>query len=76
MIEIGEIVFCNLTILKKNVKNTLKEVVYKEKDGYYKGFKVIDIEIIKRLGFENKNKGFDLAVKNQEQRNNITGAYE
>jgi len=76
MIEIGEIVYCNLTIIKKNNEVQLKEIVYKQKDGYYKGFKVVDIDIIKRLGYENKSKGFDEVKKSDEKRNNITGAYE
>jgi len=76
MIDFDEIVYCNLTIIKNGKKNILKEVVYKHKDGYYKGFEVVHIDILKRLGFENKSKGFDIAKKSDEKRNNITGAYE
>lgn len=74
-IEIGEIVFCNLTVEENKIvnnKNTVinhkfNEVVYKHIDGYYfnykkfknikveKSLKVIELKILARLGFENKN---------------------
>lgn len=76
MIDFGEIVYCNLTIIKNGKKNTIKEIVYKYKDGFYKGFKVVNVEVLSRLGFENKADGFDIAKKSDEKRNNITGAYE
>jgi len=76
MIEQGEIVFCNLTIIKKGKKEKINKVVYKEVDGLYKGDRVVDIEIISRLGFENRTKGYDIGTKSDEKRNNITGVYE
>lgn len=76
MIEQGEIVFCNLTIIKESKKEKINKVVYKEVDGLYKGDRVIDIEIISRLGFENRTKGYDIGIRSDEKRNNITGAYE
>lgn len=76
MIEKGEIVFCNLTVIKKGKEEKENNIVYKQVDGLYKGNKVVDIEIISRLGFENKSKGYDIGIKNDEERNNITGAYE
>jgi len=38
--------------------------------------KVIRVEIISRLGFENKAKGFTEVKANDEKRNKITGTYE
>ena len=76
MIEKGEIVFCNLTIIKKDKKEKIHKVVYKEVDGLYKGDRVVDVEIISRLGFENRTKGYDIGIKSDEKRNNITGVYE
>jgi hypothetical protein len=76
MIEQGEIVFCNLTIINNGKKEKINRVVYKEVNGLYKGNRVLDIEIISKLGFENRVKGYDVGIKNDEKRNNITGAYE
>jgi len=87
-IKFKEIVYCNLTILHKGKKHLLEEVVYKKEDGFYynqrilntlnikEKVKVLDVEIIKRLGFENKSKGFTEVKKNEETRNKITGTYE
>lgn len=87
-VKIGEIVYCNLTIEYKGNKHMLKEVVYKN-DGnlFYKrscleklkikeAVKVIDVNVISRLGFENKSKEFTEVKANNEKRNKITGAYE
>lgn len=83
-----EIVYANLKLEHKGKVIELNEVVYKNADGYYyhrallKPFKitervkVLDVEILARLGFENKNIGFTRAAKSEEQRNKITGAYE
>ena len=38
--------------------------------------KVIDVDVISRLGFENKSKEFTEVKANNEKRNKITGAYE
>ena len=37
---------------------------------------IVDIDIISRLGFENKAKGFTEVKANTEIRNKITGTYE
>lgn len=87
-VELGEIVFCDLTIIHKGTKHELKKVVYKN-DGklFYKRnylqklkikepVKVEDIKVISRLGFENKAKGFTEVKGSDEKRNKITGAYE
>lgn len=87
-LKIGEIVFCDLTIIHKGTKHKLEKVVYKN-DGnlFYKRsyldklkikepVKVEDINIISRLGFENKSKGFTEVKGSDEIRNKITGAYE
>jgi len=87
-VELGEIVFCDLTIIHKGKKHKLKKVVYKnDGDLYYERrlleklnikepVKVEDIQIISRLGFENKTKGFTEVKGSDEKRNKITGAYE
>jgi hypothetical protein len=78
-----EIWFCNLTVLHKNKKVVLKEVVYKETDGFYhkkklfdEPVKVINVEIIKVLGHESTSKSFDVVKKSDEQRDSITGSYQ
>jgi len=88
LIKQGEIVYCNLKFRFDKKVYELKEIVYKQTDGYYyerrfleplkikEKVRVYDIEILARLGFENKNIGYTKAVKNEEQRNKITGAYE
>jgi hypothetical protein len=87
-VELGEIVYCDLTIIYKGTKHKLEKVVYKN-DGnlFYKKtlldklkikepVKVEDIKIISRLGFESKATGYTEVKKNDEQRNKITGTYE
>ena len=89
LIKQGEIVYCNLKV--RNDKNKIyefKEVVYKQTNGFYyekrffdqlkifEQLRVFDLEILARLGFESKNIGHTEAVKSNEQRNKITGAYE
>lgn len=59
--NLKEIFYCNLTL--QNGKKTiyLKNVVYKEEDGYFKNIrlgikeplKVIKVDVITSLGFEN-----------------------
>lgn len=83
-IELGEIVFCNLTYKHKGKVNTLERVVYKNNgttEWYINSLKdsveVLSVDIISRLGFENKNIGYTKAKRNDNNnRNNITGAYE
>jgi hypothetical protein len=82
--ERREIFYCNLTL--QNGKETLylKNVVYKYEDGYFKNIrlgiknplKVLKIEIIESLGFENLTNEYTEVKKSNEKRNNITGAYE
>ena len=82
--ERKEIFYCNLTL--QNGKNNiyLKNVVYKYDNGYFKNtrlgikepLKVLKIEVIKSLGFENLSNEYDAVKKSDEKRNNITGAYE
>jgi len=87
-VELGEIVFCDLTIIHKGNKHKLEKVVYKN-DGnlFYKRsyleklkikepVKVEDVKVISRLGFENNAKGFTEVKGSDEKRNKITGAYE
>lgn len=87
-IKLGEIVYCDLTIEHKGNKHILKKVVYKnngklfykkshlEKINIKDSVKVIDVNVITRLGFENKSKEYTEVKANNEKRNKITGAYE
>jgi hypothetical protein len=82
--ERKEIFYCNLTL--QNGKDTieLNKVVYKEENGYFKNIrlgikeplKVLKIDIITSLGFENLTNEFTEVKKSNEKRNEITGAYE
>jgi len=87
-VELGEIVFCNLTIIHKGKKHKIRNIVYKN-DGnlfyeskYLKKLKIKEpvnienINIISRLGFENKSKEYTEVKGSDEKRNKITGAYE
>jgi hypothetical protein len=82
--ERKEIFYCNLTLQKEKEILYLKNVVYKETDGYFKNtrlgikepLKVLKVDIIKSLGFENLSNEYDEVKKSDEKRNNITGAYE
>jgi hypothetical protein len=82
--ERKEIFYCNLTLQKEKEILYLKNVVYKETDGYFKNtrlgikepLKVLKVEVIKSLGFENLSNEYDEVKKSNEKRNNITGAYE
>lgn len=87
-VELGEIVFCDLTIIHKGNKYKLEEVVYKNNGGlFYKPLyleklkikepvKVEDVRVISRLGFESKSKEFTQVKASNEKRNKTTGAYE
>ena len=82
--ERKEIFYCNLTLQDGKDNIYLKNVVYKEEDGYFKNIrlgikeplKVLKIDIIKSLGFENLSNEYTEIKKSEEKRNNITGAYE
>lgn len=87
--NLKEIFYCNLIVEHKGRKYTLEKVVHKKSDdGLYHNRrilkkygipdppKIIKMEPIKSLGFENSNIGFHTGTKNEEKRNNITGAYE
>jgi hypothetical protein len=74
--ERKKIFYCNLTILKDKKKEIIKEVVFKNIDGFYKGNKVLDIDIISVLGYENLSNDYTEIKKSDEKRNNITGAYD
>ena len=88
LIKKGEIVYCNLKFRYKKKEYELKDVVYKQENGFFYNrrlmqplkiddeVRVYDIEILARLGFENKNLGYTEVKKSNEQRNKITGAYE
>ena len=82
--ERKEIFYCNITLQNGKDKIYLKNVVYKDNNGYFKNIrlgikeplKVLKIDIIKSLGFENLSNEYDEVKKSNEKRNNITGAYE
>ena len=89
LIQQGEIVYCNLKFIFNKKEYELKEIVYKQTDGFFynkrllqplkidEKVRVYDIEILARLGFENGNTGYTKAIKNDNNtRNKITGAYE
>lgn len=83
-----EIFFCNLIVEHNKKKLSIKEVVYKESDGYYHNktalskyginekVKVLNVDIIKSMGFENIDTGYTVVGKSNEKRNETTGAYE
>ncbi len=87
-VELGEIVFCDLTIIHKGMERELKKVVYKndgelfynkrelEKLKIKEAVKVKKVFVINRLGFENKSKGFTEVKGSDEKRNKTTGSYE
>jgi len=87
-VDLGEIVFCNLTIHHSGKSIRLTGVVYKNTGGFYdrrselKRFgistpvKVLEVEVISRLGFENKSTDFSEVKVSDEKRNKTTGAYE
>lgn len=77
-----EILFCNITALENKKEIIIKNVVLLEDEFIYKNkkykepLKIIKREIIKSLGFENKTNGYVNAIKSNEKRNEITGAYD
>ena len=88
-VKLGEIVFCDLIITHKGTKHKLEKVVYKNKGNntfcnmrnlkdlnIKECVRIENIDIISRLGFENKSKGFTEVKGSDEKRNKITGAYE
>ena len=68
MVELDEIVFCDLTIIHKKIKHILERIVYRNDGDFFynknilekikikEPVKVLDVKIISRLGFKNKNK--------------------
>ena len=82
--ERKEIFYCNLTLQDDKNNIYLKNVVYKYEDGYFKNIrlgikiplKVLKIDVITSLGFENLTNEFTEVKKSNEKRNEITGAYE
>jgi len=87
-VKLGEIVYCNLKIKHNKRTHELNKVVYKKTDGFYYNKRILDdfnikekvlvcsVEVISRLGFESKSKGFTEVKASNEKRNKITGAYE
>ena len=88
-IQNGEIVHANVKVRHKGKSIVLKKIVYKQNNErtfyrkrildklrIYEPVKVIDVEIISRLGFEHKSINYTKAIKNEEFRNKITGSYD
>lgn len=78
-----EIFYCNLKVQYNNEVIIVKEVIYKNIDGYYENnklfkapVKVLEIDVIKSLGFENISTQFTSVKKSEEKRNTITGSYD
>lgn len=88
-VDIGEIVYCDLIVRHKGKNVKIKKVVYKN-DGnkfFYnrRNLEILkikepvlikEVKIISRLGYENNATGYTEVKRSEEQRNNITGAYE
>jgi|21_taG_2_1085346.scaffolds.fasta_scaffold22495_5 hypothetical protein len=85
----NEIIYANLKVRHNGKTIVLKKIVYKQNNertfyrkrildklGIYEQVKVIDVEIISRLGFEHKSNNYTKAKKNEEFRNKITGSYD
>lgn len=83
-----EIFYANLIVIYHGREVEIKEVVYKDVDGYYDNVRVLSkygiknkvsvkkFHVIKSLGFENVlNTSTEVKVSD-EKRNNISGAYE
>lgn len=83
-----EIIYCNAKCNYKGKEYRLEKIVHKHTDGYFynrrnleplgikEPVKLYDIEIISRLGFANKAKGYTEVKASQEERNKITGSYD
>ena len=85
-VKLKEIVYCNLTIHYKGKSYLIKKVVYKN-DGklFYEKkhlsplninepVKIINIDVISRLGFENKAIGYTEVKKNEESQSMSHGS--
>lgn len=88
-VKINEIVYCNAKFKHNKKVYQLEKIVFRnEGNNIYNRRHILDnlkikesvilydIEIIERLGFKNKSIGHHKAIKNNEQRNTTTGAYE
>lgn len=88
--KINEILYCNIEVLNKGKPITLNKVVYLydgnntlnderllKRYNLPNKLKIINIEIIKSLGFKNQNKDYTEVKKSEEKiRNRKTGSYE
>jgi len=88
IVKFGEIVYCDLIIKHKGKTHELKGVVHKNKDGLFYNRRVLgeinikepveveSVNVISRLGFENKSTEYTEVKGSDEKRNKTTGAYE
>jgi hypothetical protein len=70
------ILYGDLIVIEKNKKKQLKNCVWTEGDLMYKNNKIINVLNSKVVGQTAINLGYTEVKKNDEIRNNITGAYE
>jgi hypothetical protein len=90
-VDVGEILFCNLILTHNHKEYHILNVVYKHNNDYIydrkyiidrlnlkdvKELKIKSIEVIKSLGFENKEKDYLQVKRSNEKRNTTTGAYD
>jgi hypothetical protein len=76
MKERKNILFGDLIVKDGNKKKELKNCVWTEGDTIYKKKDIIKILSFKIVGQTSVTKDYTEAKKNEEIRNNITGAYE
>jgi hypothetical protein len=70
------ILYGDLIVIEKNKKKQLKNCVWTEGDLVYKNNKIVNVLNSKIVGQTAINLGYSEVKKNDEIRNNITGAYE
>lgn len=74
--EKREILFVNLIVEDGKKQKSIEKCVIKKGDAFYKKQKIISIDLLNSLGFENNATGFTEGKKSEEKRNDITGAYD
>ena len=67
---------CGFPLLDTSLYSGILRKLDKKSNSLISNMKVIDIKVKARTGFISISRGYTLATKNDEKRNNITGAYE
>jgi hypothetical protein len=70
------ILFGNLIVKDGKSKTELKDCVFTEGDTIYKGKEIVSVVSFKIVGQTAITNDYTEAKRNEEIRNNITGAYE